>query len=119
MDTVLEAIWTLSWRAWPAALVSGVGLWLVVYGILRERPGIRLPVSDPHKGVALVRALRSVLVGLALAGIGIAWTWHLPCVLGLCCIIGGEEALETSVVIAALRDAEQKGVWRAPAPAPR
>ena len=119
MDTLLDALWTLSWRAYPAALVVAFGLWLVARGIRRELPGIRLPVSDPHKGVAMARALRSVLVGLALAGIGIAWTWNLAYFFGLCCIIGGEEALETSVVIAALRDAEQKGVWRTPAPAGR
>jgi hypothetical protein len=116
MDTMLDAVWTLSWRAYPAALVSGFGLWLVVRGIRRELPGIRLPVSDAYKGVAMARALRAVLVGLALAGIGVGWAWNLPSLFGLSCIIGGEEALETSVVIAALRDAERKGVWTRPTP---
>lgn len=112
---MLDALWTLAWRAYPAALVTAFGLWLAVRGIRRELPGIRLPVSDPHKGVAMTRALRALLVGLALAGIGVAWAWNLPYLFGLCCIIGGEEALETSVVIAALRDAEHKGVWQSPA----
>lgn len=116
MDTMLDALWTLSWRSYPAALVTMGGLWLVLRGIHRELPGIRLPVSDPHKGVAMARALRSVLVGLALAGIGIAWATSSPYLFGLCCIIGGEEALETSVVIAALEDAERKGVWATPSP---
>lgn len=117
MDTLLDAIWSHPWRSHPAALVSMYGLWLIVRGIRRELPGIRLPVSDPHKGVAMARALRSVLVGSALAGIGIAWAWNHAYVFGLCCIIGGEEALETSVVIAALEEADRKGVWSTPTPA--
>jgi len=116
MDTMLDALWTLSWRTYPAALVTLFGVWLVARGISRELPGIRLPVADPHKGVAMARALRSVLVGLALAGIGVGWASSNAYLFGLCCIIGGEEALETSVVIAALEDAERKGVWAAPAP---
>jgi len=111
MDTLLDAIWTLSWRTYPAALVTLLGAWLVARGIHRELPGIRLSVADPHKGIAMARALRSVLVGLALAGIGVGWASGNAYLFGLCCVIGGEEALETSVVIAAMEDAERKGVW--------
>jgi hypothetical protein len=117
MDALVEALWHLPWRAYPGILLVALGLGVLARALRRELPGIRLPVSDPHKGIALTRALRGVLVGLAVAGIGVAWTWQLGSLFGLCCIIGGEETLETSVVIAALDDAERKGVWRIRTPA--
>ena len=59
----------------------------------------------------MTRALRSVLTGLATAGVGVAWWTHLDLLLALSLVIGGEELLETSVVIAALDDAERRQVW--------
>ncbi|HEV7735506.1 MAG TPA: hypothetical protein VGR62_25250, partial [Candidatus Binatia bacterium] len=62
-------------------------------------------------GVAMTRALRSVLTGHATVGVGLAWCAHLDLLLALSVVIGGEELLETSVVIAALDDAERRHAW--------
>jgi hypothetical protein len=110
-DGPVDAIWLLSWRAWPAtALVLG-GIALALRAVWAERRGMALPSTDPHKGVAFVRALRGVLVGLAAAVMGVAWIWQLDTVFLVAAVIGGEELLETSVVVAALDDAERRGVW--------
>lgn len=107
----MDTLWELSWRAYPAAALIAAGLGIVVRGIWRQRRGIGLPVTRAAKGAALTRALRSVLTGFATAGIGVAWWAHLDLLLALSLVIGGEELLETSVVIAALDDAERRRVW--------
>ena len=107
----MDAIWTLSWRVYPAAGLVAAGVALVVAGLWRERRSLALPVTDPAKGGALVRSLRSVLTGLAVAGIGAAWVYHVPYLLGLCLIIGGEELLETSLVIGAMNEGERRASW--------
>ena len=99
------------WRAYPAAALIVLGAGIVVRGIWRQRRGIGLPVTRAAKGAAMTRALRSVLTGLATVGIGVAWWAHLDLLLMVALVIGGEELLETSVVIAALDDAERRGVW--------
>jgi hypothetical protein len=107
----METLWELSWRAYPAAVLAIAGLGIVVRGIWRQRRGIGLPVTRAAKGAAMARALRSVLTGLAIVGVGVAWWAHLDLLLVLSLVIGGEELLETSVVIAALDDAERRRVW--------
>lgn len=107
----METLWELSWRAYPAAVLVMAGLGIVARGVWRQRRGIGLPVTRAAKGAALARALRSVLTGLATSGIGIGWWAHLDLLLVLSLVIGGEELLETSVVIAALDDAERRHLW--------
>lgn len=107
----MDALWELSWRAYPAAALIAGGLAIVVCGVWRQRRGIGLPVTRAAKGTAMARALRSVLTGLAAIGVGAAWWGHLELLLVVSLVIGGEELLETSVVIAALDDAERRRVW--------
>lgn len=98
MDTLVE----LSWRAYPSWMLIVVGLtfatWSVRQGIIAARRAAR----DPGRALALLRGFRMGVVGLALAGIGAAWCWQLGWLLGLSLIIGGEELLESTVVISAL-----------------
>jgi len=84
------------------------GLALAACGVRREAVALSRPVTDPEKGYAFVRCLRTTLVGLALATIGAGWLWQLPALVGLACVIGTEELLETSVVIAATRRARAR-----------
>jgi hypothetical protein len=83
-----------------AVLLAG-GAGVAAAGVIRQRAGLRRPVTDPAMGVALIRVLRSAVAGLGLAGLGIGWLWNLPPVAGLLLVIAGEELLETSVVLAA------------------
>lgn len=104
----MDTLWNLSWRIYPALALIGLGLAIVVRGVWRQRHGIALPVTRFAKGAAMTRALRSVLTGAATAGVGVAWWAHFDLLLTLSLVIGGEELLETSVVIAALDDAERR-----------
>ena len=90
------------WRIYPAALFVAAGLALVIRGVVRQAPGLRRPVTDPRKGGAMVRAFRSVIVGVALAAVGVGWWCEAGVLVGLALAIGAEEALETSVVIGAM-----------------
>jgi hypothetical protein len=107
----MNALWELPWRCHPAGGLALAGLVLAMRGLWRQRRGLALPVTDARKGVAMARALRPVLTGLALAIGAAAWAWHWPVVLQLALVIGAEELLETSAVIRALDDAERRGVW--------
>ena len=89
-------------------LIAG-GVALVAWGLRRETAALACPVTDPEKGYALVRCLRTTVVGLALVGVGAGWLWQLPILVGLSSVIGGEELLETSVVIAATRQRQGRG----------
>jgi hypothetical protein len=98
--------------AWILVLA---GIAVAVRGIRRQAPGLGRPVTDAAKGAALLRAFRAVVVGLTLIGLGLAWEWQLGWLLGLTLVIGGEELLESTVVIAAL----DAGGHPPLAPAPR
>ncbi len=111
----MDTLWDLSWRIYPAMALVAAGLGIVGRGLWRQRRDMALPVTRAAKGVAMTRALRSVLTGLATVGVGVAWWAHLDLLLALSLVIGGEELLETSVVIAALDDADRRHVWDAAA----
>lgn len=89
-------------RLLAALLVLG-GLALAARGVRREAVGLRLPVTDPAKALALVRVLRTGILGLAFAGVGAGLARHVGALVGVSLVIAGEELLETSVVVAALR----------------
>jgi hypothetical protein len=95
---------TLSWRAYPAASLVGLGLAAAIWSAYR---GVRQArrVRDPQRALALMRGFRLSVVGLAVAALGLAWWWQIGWLLGLALVIGGEELLESSVVIAALQHA--------------
>ena len=100
----MEALIDLSWRIYPAAVLMAVGASLFLLGMAKEWRGLRLALSgDPAKILIFLLGFRLSIIGLALAGIGAAWTWHLTVVLVLSLVIGGEELLESSVHIFAVR----------------
>ena len=79
------------------------GLAIVLGGIWRHRGVLRLPLASRASTLPLARTLRAVLVGGALAAAGVGWLYDSRTVVALACVIGLEELMETSVVIAALR----------------
>jgi hypothetical protein len=103
MTTLLDA----TWRCYPATALALLGVALVVRALRREWTAMRGPVTDPATGGAMVRALRGVLAGLALLGLGIGWAAALPWLVVLSCVIGAEEMLEIGVVLGALDHADR------------
>lgn len=87
----------------PAVGLIAVGVTIAVASISRGVAAARRARRDPPRALALLCGFRAAILGLALAGIGAAWCWQLDWLLALALIIGGEEVLESSVVIAALR----------------
>jgi hypothetical protein len=101
-----------------AFVVIGAGLLHVRGAVRRDARDLRRPVTDPALGEALVRCFRSVVIGLAVAAIGIAWISGLDDLLGLALIIGVGEILETTSVLRALRAGGRLPRHRAPRYAP-
>ena len=98
MDTLVE----LSWRLYLAAVIIAAGIAVAALGLRREVDGIGRPLRDPGKVLTFVRGFRLAIIGLAVAGIGAAWAWQLDWLLVLSLVIGGEETLESTVIIFAL-----------------
>ena len=86
-----------------------MGIGLVASGIriqvVRRR---RLALRGPTELRWLARSFRRVVMGLALIGIGAGSMAHIPWLVTLSLIIGGEEVLESSVMAAALHDEEKR-----------
>ena len=99
MDWLVE----LSWRAYPAAVLMAAGVVVAVRSVRRGLRRAQRAGRDPMRALALLQGFRAGIVGLSLVGIGAAWCWQLGWLLGLPLIIGGEELLESTVVIAALK----------------
>ena len=104
-----------------APVLIVLGLAVVAAGVRRELPGLRLPVTDPVKALAMMRALRTTILGLALVGVAAGWLWHVRPLWIVSLVIAAEEMLEISVVVAAMRGyltARATPPARRPAPAP-
>ena len=97
----------LPWQGAAAMAVIAAGLFLATRGIRR----CYLAFPRPHASMqplGWMRGFRLTLVGLALAGVGAAWLWQMPWLLALSLAIGGEEALESSIAIHALRGQQRE-----------
>ena len=100
METLIE----LTWRVYPISALIALGIGLAVWGLLMELNGLRGALrGDSGKLLTWIQGFRLSIIGLALAGLGAAWAWHLTWLLVLTLAIGGEETLESSIVIFALR----------------
>ncbi|MEE9325038.1 MAG: hypothetical protein V3U90_05770 [Dehalococcoidia bacterium] len=99
MDALIDP-W---WRIYPASVLMALGAALAMVGLRNELDGLLRPVRDPEKVLTLIRGFRLAIIGLALIGLGAAWLWGLAWLLILSLAIGGEETLESSIVIYALR----------------
>ena len=102
MNTIAD----LSWRAYPAAVLVAVGLWLVLCGVRRCGAAWPHAFTGLIQPAAWMRGFRLTILGLALAGSGAAWLWHIPWLLAASLIIGCGELLESSLDIDAF-DREQ------------
>ena len=99
----MDFIADLSWKSYPASALMVVGAGIFFGGIRLEVAGIRLPSGDATKMITVIRGFRYAVLGVALAGLGIAWNWNIMWLFVLSLIFGGEEILESSVHLFILR----------------
>ena len=99
----MDSLTDLSWRVYPAAVIMAMGGAVVIRGGAALVQGIHIPFRDRSKPIVCVSGFRTAIVGLALAGIAGAWLWQQVWLLALVLASGGEELLESSVVLYALR----------------
>ncbi len=100
----METLNELSWRVYPISALIALGIGLALWGLLMELNGLRGALrGDSGKLLLWIQGFRLSIIGLALAGLGVAWAWQLTWLLVLTLAIGGEETLESSIVIFALR----------------
>ena len=104
----MEVLEATSWLDLMAVLAIALGLSLVVWALRLQALGYRPAPAGPRKALNLVRSFRGVLVGLALTGVGVGVLAELEWLVVLSLIIGGQELLETSIMVAALRDEEKR-----------
>jgi hypothetical protein len=104
---VPHALIDLSWRTYPAPALAALGTALALAGLRAWWAGWRRPPRDPDKPLALMLGFRRAVIGLALMALAAAWAWHQPWLLALALAIGGEETLESSIAIYALRRARR------------
>jgi hypothetical protein len=98
----MEALMAAPWRLVPAAALMVLGMWVAAAGVRRQAGDLRRPVTDPAKALGLARALRVLVLGLALTAIGAGWLWRVPALVVLALVIACEEMWEISVVVEAL-----------------
>lgn len=111
----MEALVDLSWRVYPGGALLAVGLAAFARGVATLVRGLHIPIRDRSKPIVCVSGGRIAIVGLALAGIAGAWIWQQVWLLALSLAIGGEELLESSVILYVLRwgrrqETQQRGL---------
>ena len=99
MDAFVDA----SWRVYPATAFMAAGVALFVYGAETLLRAVRISVWNHDRPIVWVGGFRAAIVGLAVISLGAAWFWQQFWLFLLALAIGGEELLETSVVLFALR----------------
>jgi len=115
LGVVMNDLVRLPWRAFPAAALLLLGLLLALRAVLRAHAAWSRPLTGTMQPLSWMRGFRSTVIGLAVMGVGAAWLWHLGGLLAVSLVVGGEEALESSIAISALSQATPvKGKVRRP-----
>jgi len=99
---MVEHLIMLSWRAYPAGALLAGGLIGAAVSTRRSAARAR-QLRDPGRALVIMQGFRTSIVCLAVAAIGAAWWWQIGWLFVLALVIGGEELLESTVVIAALK----------------
>jgi len=99
MDFVTE----LPWRAVHSSITIAGGIALFVYGVERLLQALRISIWDMDRPIVWMGGFRAAIIGLAIVGLGAAWLTQQLWVLLIALAIGGEELLETSVLVYAMR----------------
>ncbi len=114
----METLIDLAWRVYPISALIALGIGLALWGLLMVINGLRGALrGDSGMILSWIQGFRLSIIGLALAGVGAAWAWQLTWLLVLTLAIGGEETLESSIVIFALRRGRRLEVQKVSGPA--
>lgn len=99
----IDELLIASWRVYPSWLLIGLGVWLSLRGVTIHR-AVPTGMRDPHRALQVARSFRIGIAGLCLIGWAVGWLLSMGWVVFVSFIILGEEMLETSTMIATLRD---------------
>ena len=115
----MDSLTDLAWRVYPISALLALVIGLAIWGLLMVVKGLRGALrGDSGKILLWIQGFRLLIIGLALTGAGLAWAWHLTWLLVLTLAIGGEETLESSIVIFALRRGKRLEMNRVSGSAP-
>jgi hypothetical protein len=103
----MDAFFEWPWRFYPATAIAFSGMWLAVRGIRRQLMARRLARVTMAKPIGLVSGFRLFLLGAPLVVAAAGWAFQQPWLFWLGVIIAGEETLETTMLLAALREGER------------
>jgi len=93
-----------SWQIYGAAVLMVAGALVALRGF--HRGVVHAPEHRANRRLLDgLSGFRLAVIGLCALGVGASWMWQISWLLGLSLIIGGEELLESTVLIAALRHA--------------
>lgn len=109
-DRLMDTVWNLEWRIYPALTLVLVGAAMALRGDLLVFRGLRLPHGTRGKNLRSIRGLRLALLGLSVIAAGTGWWLQWPAMVAAGLVIGFEETLETSIAAWAL---EQEAMGRA------
>ena len=99
----MDALVNLEWRIYPASVTMALGAGLLLLGVRNGPAGTRLPTGHSDKMITVIQGFRVSVIGVALAGVGAAWAWHIVWLLVLSLVFGGEELLESTTHISILK----------------
>ena len=102
-NDVMELLWNLDCRPYPAIVLTALGAFLALHGAVDMIRGFLLPYERPGKNLRTMRSMRICLQGIALAAIAVGWWFHWPVAVAAGLVFGFEETLETSIVVWALK----------------
>ena len=99
----MDGVMALEWTRYPAATLLALGVVVALRGLRSCRAAFPRPRAMSMEPLGWMLGFRLTIIGLALVGAGAAWLWRLDWLLALSLAIGGEETLESSIAIGALR----------------
>ncbi len=103
----MEPVWSVvvdaPWRAYPAAALALLGIALIGRGLWFGSADSSGLLRQGRDAVTWIRCFQVAVVGLALVGVAAAWVYRQPWLLVVALGIVGEELLETSRILTALK----------------
>lgn len=107
------------WRNVPILVLALLGVGWAGQGVRLFFRGVGSPSPDARTLLSALRGFRLAVIGLALVGVAGAWWWGEVWLLVLSLGIAGEETLETSLMIWALKQEHRSCAHGRRRPLPR